>query len=359
VSLPVSVDNLAKTYAGLQPAVDGISFVAEPGRITTLLGPSGCGKTTTLRCIAGLETPSGGEIRFGERRIFSATDAIELPTERRGLGMIFQNYALWPHMTVGENVAFGLAFHNIPGSERAGRVRRALDLVRLGSRIDALPATLSGGQQQRVALARALAYDPEILLLDEPLANLDAKLREAMRYELLEVQDRTGLTAIYVTHDQAEAMSISAKVIVMHDGRISDQGAPRDIYEHPKTRFAAEFVGTSNFIEVRESRRQGDRLVAQTGLGELLATVNGIDTFDTFMIRPEDIRLITTKEAAANNIAKGTVTRQIYQGEYVVLLVQTAAGPTLRIHVPRGEAAAPGSTVALHLPPDRLVGVRN
>jgi ABC-type Fe3+/spermidine/putrescine transport system ATPase subunit len=281
-----------------------------------------------------------------------------VPTERRGIGMIFQSYALWPHMTVSENVSFGLAFHNVPRSERGDRVRRALDLVRLSSRADSLPGILSGGQQQRVALARALAYDPDILLLDEPLANLDAKLREAMRYELLEVQDRTGLTALYVTHDQSEAMSISAKVIVMQDGKISDQGTPRDVYEHPKTKFAAEFVGIGNFIDVQDIRRDGDRIVARTRLGELVTAASGVDNFNAFMIRPEDIRLAPAPDASECNVASGSVIRQVYQGEYVVLFVRMFAGVTLRIHVDRADAVSPGSTVTMCLPPDRLVGLK-
>jgi ABC-type Fe3+/spermidine/putrescine transport system ATPase subunit len=355
MSRAVAIDDLSKTFAGLVAAIDSISLVAEAGKITTLLGPSGCGKTTTLRCVAGLETPTAGEIRFADDLMFSAARGINVPTEKRRFGMIFQNYALWPHMTVGENVGFGLPFHGVARAERDAKIRRALDLVRMSARADALPGALSGGQQQRVALARALAYGPDILLLDEPLANLDAKLREAMRYELLEVQDRTGLTAIYVTHDQAEAMSISSKVVVMQNGAIADQGAPRDIYERPKSRFVAEFVGAGNFIEVRSVARSGNSVIANTDIGAITFEAEAADAVHTLMIRPEDIDLVS-QDCDEGNVIAGKVVRQVYQGEYVVLFVSVGEH-VLRVHVPRNRAPSAGAAASLRLPSDRLIGL--
>jgi ABC-type Fe3+/spermidine/putrescine transport system ATPase subunit len=288
--------------------------------------------------------------------MFSASRGVDVPTERRRFGMIFQNYALWPHMTVGENIGFGLPFHGVSRADRDTRVRRALDLVRMTARADALPGELSGGQQQRVALARALAYGPDILLLDEPLANLDAKLREAMRYELLEVQDRTGLTAIYVTHDQTEAMSISSKVVVMQNGTIADQGAPRDIYERPKSRFVAEFVGAGNFIDVRGSTRSGNAVVAQTDIGAITVEGEGTDAMQSLMIRPEDIELVGPG-CDDDNVVTGSVVRNVYQGEYVVLFVLVKE-QSLRVHVSRGQALSAGTVVRLRLPSDRMIGLQ-
>ncbi len=353
----VAIDDLSKTFAGIVAAIDHVSLVAEAGKITTLLGPSGCGKTTTLRCVAGLETPSRGEIRFADEVMFSAARGVNVPTEKRRFGMIFQNYALWPHMSVGENVGFGLPFHGVPRADRDARIRHALDLVRMTARADAFPGELSGGQQQRVALARALAYGPDILLLDEPLANLDAKLREAMRYELLEVQDRTGLTAIYVTHDQAEAMSISSKVVVMQNGTIADQGSPRDIYERPKSRFVAEFVGAGNFIDVRGVTRSGNSLLAQTEIGAVVIDGQDAETIRCLMIRPEDIELVS-QAAGDDNVFTGRVLRKVYQGEYVVLFASVGE-QTLRIHVSRAQALSVGTATNLRLPADRLIGLQS
>jgi ABC-type Fe3+/spermidine/putrescine transport system ATPase subunit len=354
MSRAVTIEDLSKIFAGLVAAIDRVSLVAEAGKITTLLGPSGCGKTTTLRCVAGLETPTAGEIRFADELVFSAIRGVNVPTEKRRFGMIFQNYALWPHMTVGENVGFGLPFHGVVRADRDARIRRALDLVRMSARADALPGALSGGQQQRVALARALAYDPDILLLDEPLANLDAKLREAMRYELLEVQDRTGLTAIYVTHDQAEAMSISSKVVVMQNGAIADQGSPRDIYERPKSRFVAEFVGAGNFIDVRGVAQAGNSVIAHTEIGAITIE-EAAHTISTLMIRPEDIDLVA-HDSDDGNVFTGKVIRQVYQGEYVVLFVSVNE-QILRVHVPRSRALSAGAAASLRFPPDRLIGL--
>ena len=353
---PIRIEHLSKGFAhGL--AVDDVSLVAEAGRITTLLGPSGCGKTTTLRCVAGLETPSAGEIAFGDQVVFSEARRVDIPTERRGIGMMFQSYGLWPHMTVAENVGFALRLRKLPRAEIERRVQRALDMVRLRTRSDAYPGQMSGGQQQRVALARALAYDPEVLLLDEPLANLDAKLREEMQYELLEVQARTGLTALYVTHDQAEAMTLSAKIVVMQGGRIADEGTPQAIYERPRSRFVAEFIGAGNFIAVSGLAPLGDGVVGETALGRLAARATRDGGIACFMIRPEDVDIAASPCAGAANQVPGRVLSRVYQGDSIVLLTETAGGQVLRAHVRRGHPAQPGDAVTARLPAECLIGL--
>jgi len=352
---PIAIERLVKSYGGVSNAVDEITFAAAAGEITTLLGPSGCGKTTTLRCVAGLETPTSGEIRFGDRSIFSDARRFDIPTEQRGIGMMFQNYALWPHMTAAENIALGLQVRKRPRAEIEARTRQALDLVRLASRADHYPGQMSGGQQQRVALARALAYDPEVLLLDEPLANLDAKLREEMRYELVEVQARTGLTALYVTHDQSEAMTLSRTIIVMNEGRIAHQGTPQDIYERPRNRFVAEFVGASNFIEVESSCMQCGYALGRTALGALVARTPGGNVIRSFMIRPEDVEVVVSAVNGQANQIPARITKRIYQGETVVLLAEATGGRSIRAHVRRDHPACPGDEVTLRLPPQRLI----
>jgi ABC-type Fe3+/spermidine/putrescine transport system ATPase subunit len=354
---PIAVENLVKSYDGVIQAVAGVSFRAEAGTITTLLGPSGCGKTTTLRCIAGLETPSMGEIRFGDRVMFSSGQGTDVPTEQRGIGMMFQNYALWPHMTVAQNVAFGLRLRKFSAGEVEALVRGALDLVRLAERADAYPGQMSGGQQQRVALARALAYDPEVLLLDEPLANLDAKLREEMRYELAEVQARTGVTVLYVTHDQSEAMTLSSKIIVMQDGHIAHQGSPQEIYERPKNRFVAEFVGVSNLIEVEAATDEGERVLGKTALGTLAALRSQAGAVRFFMIRPEDVEVASGRLNGRPNQIHARIAERIYLGDTVVLLADAAGGHRIRAHVRREHPATPGTEVILRLPPQHLVAL--
>jgi len=357
MSKPVVIRSLEKEF-GSTKVVNEVSFTAEAGTITTILGPSGCGKTTTLRCIAGLETPDAGDILFANTPVFSASARIDVPTEKRGIGMMFQSYALWPHMTVADNVAFGLKGRNLSKARIAEKTRFALALVQLEHRADAWPGELSGGQQQRVALARSLAYDPDVLLLDEPLANLDAKLREEMRFELLEVQARTGLTAIYVTHDQSEAMTLSHNIIVMSEGRIVHEGPPAEIYERPRNRFVAEFVGTSNFIDVTTARAEGDMLVAETPLGALRARHNpNVARTGLLMIRPDDIEVKLEPANGHDNTLPAAVTARIYQGDLVVLQTRLPDGSSLRAHVRRDHAAEPGMEVAVTLPAAHLVSL--
>src|SRR5436309_7780154 len=241
----IEVADLVVRYDAV-PAVDGVSFTVAQGEHVTLLGPSGCGKTTTLRAIAGLEQPVGGSIRIDGETVFSAAQRRNVPTERRGVSMVFQSYAVWPHMSVAENVAYGLRVRKLPKAQIAEAVERALELVQMRALADRSAALLSGGQQQRVALARAIAFSPTVLLFGEPLSNLDAKLRAEMRVELRALQRRLGVTSLYVTHDQEEALAISDRVIVMNVGGIEQIGAPEDIYNRPKTRFVADFVGSAN-----------------------------------------------------------------------------------------------------------------
>ncbi len=242
MAVGISLKNLVKVFGDVR-AVDNISLAIEPGELFFLLGPSGCGKTTLLRCIAGFNNPDSGQILIGER------DVTHMPAHKRDTGMVFQSYALWPHMTVAENVAFGLEMRKLSKSETSQRVADALDMVQMSDRADYKPSQLSGGQQQRVALARALVIKPTCLLLDEPLSNLDAKLRLEMRSEIRRVCKTSGLTAVYVTHDQNEALSIADRMVVLNQGRIQQLGAPQDIYRHPHSRFVAEFIGETNFIE--------------------------------------------------------------------------------------------------------------
>jgi iron(III) transport system ATP-binding protein len=258
----VRATGLVKTF-GAVTAVNDLSFEARAGEFLTLLGPSGCGKTTTLRLVAGLERPDRGEIHVGDRLISSASSRLFVPPERRGMGMVFQSYAIWPHMTVFENVAFPLQELRVSRSEIRERVMTILSTVGLGE-LHARPAPmLSGGQQQRVALARALVSNPEVLLLDEPLSNLDARLREEMRFELREMQARLGITSIFVTHDQAEAMTLSDRIVVMNAGRIEQEGSPEDVYQRPSTRFVMDFLGRANHLPARIQKADDGTLVAE------------------------------------------------------------------------------------------------
>jgi iron(III) transport system ATP-binding protein len=246
----VRATGLVKTF-GTVTAVNDLSFEARAGEFLTLLGPSGCGKTTTLRLVAGLERPDRGEIMVDDRPISSVASGLFVPPERRGMGMVFQSYAIWPHMTVFENVAFPLQELRVPRAETRERVMAMLSTVGLGD-LHARPAPmLSGGQQQRVALARALVSNPQVLLLDEPLSNLDARLREEMRFELREMQAKLGITSIFVTHDQAEAMTLSDRIVVMNAGRIEQEGSPEDVYQRPRTRFVMDFLGRANHLPAR------------------------------------------------------------------------------------------------------------
>jgi iron(III) transport system ATP-binding protein len=328
----LEITNLTKTFRAHRGAVDkevlavdDLCLAVERGRLFTLLGPSGCGKTTTLRCVAGLENPDSGHIVVDERILFSSKEGIRLRANERGLGMVFQSYAVWPHMNVFRNVAFPLEVaprRRRTKREIRQRVERVLDVVQL-SELAGRPATdLSGGQQQRLALARALVSEPPLLLLDEPLSNLDAKLREQMRFELKRLQRDLGITAVYVTHDQIEALAMSNIIAVMRQGRIEQLGRPRDIYTNPTSRFVADFIGTTNFIEGRiEGHESGGAYRVRAAGGVLIAPSSHAFSPGepvTVSIRPEHVAIETAEqpEPGAGRLA-GEVQTRAFMGESV------------------------------------------
>ncbi|HSR71279.1 MAG TPA: ABC transporter ATP-binding protein [Kiloniellales bacterium] len=301
------IDNLYKLY-GEVPAVNRVSFDVEPGEFLSLLGPSGCGKTTTLRCIAGFERPDRGRIYFGDEPLTDIRRGVFVPPNRRGFGMVFQSYAVWPHMTVLDNVGYPLTVRSgISRSEIRERVNASLELVGLAGYEKRYPTQLSGGQQQRVALARALVMEPRVLLFDEPLSNLDAKLRERMRFELIELQSQLGIPAVYVTHDQAEAMVISRRILVMEQGKIAQMGRPREIYERPATRFVADFIGLTNFVPATvEGCADGGHWAVNCGLGDQLGVSerqHAPGDSVVLAIRPERVELSLEKPAGGNVFA--------------------------------------------------------
>jgi len=328
----LDVTNLIKTFStsraekrGRVLAVDDITFTVKEGELFTLLGPSGCGKTTTLRCVAGLETPDSGEIAVGDRVFFSSAKRTRVPANERGLGMVFQSYAIWPHMNVFKNVAFPLQV--LPRSRRPSRkqvterVERSLAVVKLDHLASRQATDLSGGQQQRLALARALVMEPPLLLLDEPLSNLDAKLRDEMRFELKRLQRELGITGVYVTHDQIEALAMSNRVAVMREGKIEQIGAPREVYERPKSRFVADFIGTSNFIDGSIERREGGVYVVKTPDGLLRVPSDAEFAVGAPVVvaaRPEHIELtVGRSNGAAPNLWRGRVEARAFLGEVV------------------------------------------
>ena len=318
----ISISNLSKSYGAkaTMPAVSGLEIHVPDSCFLTLLGPSGCGKTTTLRLIAGYLEPDAGEIRVGGRLV-SAKGAV-VPPEHRGMGMVFQNYAIWPHKTVYENVAFGLKIRRIEASAMRNRVADALAMVNLTGYEHRYPNELSGGQQQRVALARSLVVRPDILLLDEPLSTLDAKLRERMRGELKELQRRTGITFVYVTHDQAEALALSDQIAVIHEGRLQQLGPPVEVYNKPANRFVADFMGTINIVPGR----------VEAGAADLA-------------IRPENIRL----SPPGQGLFDGDVVDRVFLGNLCEYQVRSPSGLLLRVQTHPLQMLEPGDKVGVSL----------
>jgi len=328
--------------------VDGVSFVVPEGEIVTMLGPSGCGKSTILRCIAGLETATGGEITIGRRPVFGG-GRDRVPVEARNLGMVFQSYAIWPHMTVARNVAYGLKVRRRPREEIAKRVTAALSLVRLSGYADRYPSQLSGGQMQRVVLARALAYDPEILLLDEPLANLDAHLREEMRQELKRIQRETRKTMIAVTHDQSEALALSDQIMVMAGGRVLQRGRPEEIFDQPKTAEVARFLGATNVLTAR--RIEGRLVVDAMGsLPEHAGDADGAASARV-LFRPSAVAL---HPAAAEGGWSGKVAIAQYLGHKVQYLVRCGEHEVTAEVPSHGGIFAEGTPVTLQVLPGGL-----
>jgi spermidine/putrescine ABC transporter ATP-binding subunit len=323
----ISIRGVVKRF-GAVTAVDRADLSVRDGELFTLLGPSGCGKTSLLRLLAGFYQPDEGEIRFGERVVSG------LPPYERNIGMVFQNYALWPHMTVAGNVAYGLKLRKLGGAEIATRLAEGLRKVNLTGYESRYPGQLSGGQQQRVALARALVLNPDILLLDEPLSNLDAKIRVQVRAEIRKLQQELGITTIYVTHDQEEALSLSDRVAVMKDGRVLQVGRPKELYERPRTRFVADFVGTNNLVPGRVSGRAGAELMVDTAVGTLRAVSDvSVGERCVLAIRPENVTVDAGAGSGAGNVVRGRVSFVSYLGSALRYDVEAGSGQVLKADI--------------------------
>ena len=342
-------------------AAHEVSFDVPPGKLFTLLGPSGCGKTTTLRSIAGLERPRSGEITVGDQTIYSSERGVFVPPNRRGLGMVFQSYAIWPHMTVFENAAFPLQVgkRRLPRKQIEERVLRVLKVVALDDMADREATKLSGGQQQRLALARALVMEPPLLLLDEPLSNLDAKLRERMRFELKRLQRELGITTVYVTHDQSEALALSHSIAVMNRGVIQQVGAPREIYERPGNQFVADFIGSTNFLRATVTGADGALYRVSSEVGEL--KVHAVDALEegarvVISVRPEDIQLSESRPQAGN-VLQGTVDTKVFLGESVDFQVKVGERPLLSRAHPSLRTQV-GHPIFLSLDPEKCVALK-
>jgi iron(III) transport system ATP-binding protein len=353
----LEVDQIEKSFKETK-AVDRVSFGLRNGEFVTLLGPSGCGKTTTLRAIAGFETIDSGRIAIDGQIVSDPAKGLHVAPESRHFGMVFQSYAVWPHMTVAQNVAYGLHNMKLSRAESKDRVLRVLSMVGLEKEVDRPATMLSGGQQQRVALARAIVYEPKVLLFDEPLSNLDAKLRERMRLELRRLQAELGITSVYVTHDQEEAMVVSDRVIVMEKGRIRQIGNPQDIYDWPVSRYVAQFIGSANIFpaKVREVDAGSQSVLAEAQVGERALPLHSIFRqsapplgADGFVcIRNENISIAAsgTSTVSGQNAIAGIVQRQINMGSYMEFLV-TANGHEIIVRAPRSVVLAEGSAVDL------------
>jgi spermidine/putrescine transport system ATP-binding protein len=343
---------LTKRFADVT-AVDHVDLEIAPGEFFSLLGPSGCGKTTTLRMIAGFEQPSEGRI------LLDGTDVAYTPPHKRNVNTVFQNYALFPHLDVFDNVAFGLRRAKRPKSEVKERAQQALELVQLSGFEGRKPSQLSGGQQQRVALARALVLNPSVLLLDEPLGALDAKLRKTLQIELKTLQREVGITFIYVTHDQEEALTMSDRLAVMHGGKVEQIGAPQDVYEDPETIFVADFLGVSNLMDATAFGAHDGRCRVRADTFELAAGSGVLDVTGPakIVIRPERVRLEPREAESGPNRLPGMVERLVYVGSAVQVIVRVATGEVLQVLVPNSGTVLPyeqGTPVQVHLPVDAL-----
>ena len=354
-SVSVTLEHVTKKFKDVKGKSDVIAvndshFVIEPGELVTLLGPSGCGKTTTLRMIAGFELPTEGKIYIGNEEVTM------LPPNKRDTATMFQSYGLFPHMTVFDNVAYGLKLRKIPHEEITKRVNETLSLVGLADYGDRAPSKLSGGQQQRVALARSLIVTPSVLLLDEPLSNLDALLREQMRVEIRKIQKELGITAVYVTHDRVEAMSLSDRVVVMKDGYIRQIGSPIDIYENPDSRFVAGFVGKAAFFPVKVMKQEANLWTCQLGEKEVAveraATDVEVGTEAVLMARPESLRVV---EKGKGKI-EGKVRMNVYLGNSMEAFINTSFGEVLvQIDDPHAKKIfGEGEEVSIDFTPDRV-----
>jgi ABC-type Fe3+/spermidine/putrescine transport system ATPase subunit len=357
------LEGLWKTYPGSrQPAVQDLSLDVYDGEIVTLLGPSGCGKTTTLRIVAGLEVPDEGDIFFGELAVVVSARRLCLPPDKRNVGMVFQSYAIWPHMTVGENVAFPLKARRFPRKEIGERVRLALELVGMAGYEDRPGPLLSGGQQQRVALARALVTEPRVLLLDEPFSNLDAKLREQMRISVKLLQKRLNIALLFVTHDQIEALSLSNRIALMNFGVVQQQGSPRLLYEAPVNEFVRDFVGKTLLFrgKVQTSNPSGQMAIALEGAPDCVVFGRAYDPGSVknggrvyIGVRPEDVEILPAlgPEAGSGMVA-GTVQAALFIGERIEYQVEVDGQGVILIYGERHDPVEEGSKVWLKLRPD-------
>jgi spermidine/putrescine ABC transporter ATP-binding subunit len=354
----VSIRNVTKSFPGGVKAVDNVSFDIAQNEFFALLGPSGCGKTTLLRMISGLETPTGGQIIIG------GEDMALTPPNKRPTNMVFQSYAVFPHMTVSDNVAYGLKVTGVPRDETKRRVAEALEMVKLTALADRKPDQMSGGQRQRVALARALVKRPKVLLLDEPLSALDAKLRDEMRLELTRLQENVGITFIIVTHDQDEALSMASRIAVMDRGAVRQIATPSELYEHPSSRFVADFIGKVNLIEAQVISNVANALVGEVkGLGRIqLPTASPAAGKIAIAVRPEKLKIGATEPLAANVIkARGKVRDVAYYGDTSHVVVAIENGPDLSVNVQNesrlgGAGVERGQDVWIHWSPnDSLV----
>ena len=370
----LSVQNLVKVFAttGSEPAggVFDVSFQIEPGEFFTLLGPSGCGKTTTLRCIAGLEQPDSAHIVLGGEELFSSATGVSVPMHRRDIGMVFQSYAIWPHMSVFENAAYPLRVGNakIRRDDVTRRVNRILEIAGLIQFKNRSATQLSGGQQQRLALARALVREPKLLLLDEPLSNLDARLREQMRDELKRIQRSSGVTSVYVTHDQAEAMSLSDRMAVLDQGRIMQIGRPEEVYELPRSEFVANFIGRTNLFRgrVEQSVAAGGISTISSEIGPMRAHFSAPMSSGeeaTFVVRPEHVQIArdgadgARNAAVSENTVGGRITGRTYLGEIAEYTVDLAGTRCLIARARPDIGIGLGDQVTVHLPAERVIAI--
>ena len=352
--IKLSLVGLGKTF-GRVPAVEDVSLSLRSGEFVSLLGPSGCGKTTTLRMIAGFMKPTAGRIEVNGQTVSSPASVV--PPERRGMSMIFQSYAIWPNMTVGQNVAFGLKLRKISSNEVTARVNRILDTVQLRHLKDRYPAELSGGQQQRVALARAIVIEPEVLLLDEPLSNLDANLREEMRSEIRRLHDAFKITTVYVTHDQSEAMVTSDRIVVMNHGRIEQVDDPVSLYRRPKTRFVAGFIGRTNLLD---GKRDGDRIVFPGFDVPFDSAPTGDFAGASFSVRPQTIALHAAppEDRGRSWWAAGRIEERAYLGEYWEFVVRPLnSNVRIRVSTPPNDIHAVAEDVWMEIDPGRIAPI--
>ncbi len=358
----IAISGMKKSY-GMAPAVHGLDLTIEEGEFIVFLGPSGCGKTTSLRCLAGLEEPDDGEIHIGEKLVFSGRTGVFVPPEARNIGMIFQSYALWPHMTVAENVAFPLRARKMAREDIARRVKEVLGVVGLEAFGDRSASLLSGGQMQRVALARALAPKPAALLLDEPLSNLDLQLRHHLRRELKDVQRLSGATSVFVTHDQGEAAALADRIVVMRNGRVEQVAAPEALFARPASSFVVEFLGVENLFPVRDVAALGEGRYGGRGLGD--AQLQGVGAADLAVgsdllvwFRPEAVQVVAEPTAGAPNQFRASVRRRTFTGigyDYQLALGEGGDDAvTVQMVRGKGNPLEVGQAVTLAVDPSEL-----